>query len=552
MASRDAELNLIGNDRTGAATRSAASNLDQLRNKLNRFNATARRDSRRGGVDAAADFIRSFVGALTLGLRGSLTSKVLATPLGAVGATLGGVLGAAVVTAAAAAITAGLPLLVAGGLIALPFIHLAKTQKEAVDKLKKRWRGFLDFISKPLTVPFVDVLGEIGDGLDRLKRPLTDLMRAIGPALAPFTKGVMDGLLAFVEALKPAMPGIVAGMQAWAKVAPGIGKALGDLIAAILKDPDRVVQTIESISKALTVLARVLGILIPFLTELFVLWQKWGSLLTLGAKLGAALQGAWVVVQAKGALILGWFRALPGRAGAAISGLAGSIGRHVSAAASRAATGARNLVTRVANFLRPLPGRASSAVAGLAGNIGRHVSAAASRAATGARNLVTRVANFLRPLPGRAGSAVAALPGRLASVISRAAGAARAAAARIVNAVVSMLATLPGRAMAVISGLGARIAGAIGGIVSRARSALGGISLSAGSGWVPAYAGGQGWMNVLDGSGHRTGGPSPISVEAPIVNVRNIIDGRQFDARIRTTVVDENRRNAHRARVGRR
>ena len=508
MASRDAELNLIGNDRTGAATRSAASNLDQLRNKLNRFNATARRDSRRGGVDAAADFIRSFVGALTLGLRGSLTSKVLATPLGAVGATLGGVLGAAVVTAAAAAITAGLPLLVAGGLIALPFIHLAKTQKEAVDKLKKRWRGFLDFISKPLTVPFVDVLGEIGDGLDRLKRPLTDLMRAIGPALAPFTKGVMDGLLAFVEALKPAMPGIVAGMQAWAKVAPGIGKALGDLIAAILKDPDRVVQTIESISKALTVLARVLGILIPFLTELFVLWQKWGSLLTLGAKLGAALQGAWVVVQAKGALILGWFRALPGRAGAAISGLAGSIGRHVSAAASRAATGARNLVTRVANFLRPLP--------------------------------------------GRAGSAVAALPGRLASVISRAAGAARAAAARIVNAVVSMLATLPGRAMAVISGLGARIAGAIGGIVSRARSALGGISLSAGSGWVPAYAGGQGWMNVLDGSGHRTGGPSPISVEAPIVNVRNIIDGRQFDARIRTTVVDENRRNAHRARVGRR
>src|SRR5215203_2107703 len=39
MPSRDVEINLIGNDRTGRATRSAANNLDQLARKVDKFNA---------------------------------------------------------------------------------------------------------------------------------------------------------------------------------------------------------------------------------------------------------------------------------------------------------------------------------------------------------------------------------------------------------------------------------------------------------------------------------------------------------------------------------
>lgn len=39
---------------------------------------------------------------------------------------------------------------------------------------------------------------------------------------------------------------------------------------------------------------------------------------------------------------------------------------------------------------------------------------------------------------------------------------------------------------------------------------------------------------------------------APIVDVHNTIDGKQFDARTRAIVVDRERRTAYRARVGRR
>ena len=64
MASRDVELNLIGNDRTGAATRSAGSNLDQLGRKLDRFNATAKRSMGRAGIDAGQSFVAGFISAV--------------------------------------------------------------------------------------------------------------------------------------------------------------------------------------------------------------------------------------------------------------------------------------------------------------------------------------------------------------------------------------------------------------------------------------------------------------------------------------------------------
>jgi hypothetical protein len=63
-----------------------------------------------------------------------------------------------------------------------------------------------------------------------------------------------------------------------------------------------------------------------------------------------------------------------------------------------------------------------------------------------------------------------------------------------------------------------------------------------------------GWQaTALDGGGtSRTGGPTSINVEAPNVNMRMYVDGREIRPTIMKTVSDVNSRNAFRARVGRR
>jgi len=67
-------------------------------------------------------------------------------------------------------------------------------------------------------------------------------------------------------------------------------------------------------------------------------------------------------------------------------------------------------------------------------------------------------------------------------------------------------------------------------------------------------AAGHHWQNTLSGSGGtaRAGGPSSINVAAPVVETTVMIDGQALDARIRNIIIDEGRRNAHHARVGRR
>jgi len=177
------------------------------------------------------------------------------------------------------------------------------------------------------------------------------------------------------------------------------------------------------------------------------------------------------------------------------------------------------MASRVPGVLRSLPGRAAGAIRGLGNAIGRVFIPAVNRATTGARNIVSRTAGALRPLPGRAASAISGLAGRIGSTISRAVGAARSAASRVVSSVVSTFASLPGRVMAAIGNLGSRIAGAVGGILA---------------------------------GGGRTGGPTQVNVAAPIVDVRNFLDSRELATVFRAVVVDENRRNAHRVRVGRR
>jgi predicted nucleic acid-binding Zn-ribbon protein len=59
------------------------------------------------------------------------------------------------------------------------------------------------------------------------------------------------------------------------------------------------------------------------------------------------------------------------------------------------------------------------------------------------------------------------------------------------------------------------------------------------------------WSGSLGGGGmSRTGGPTPVNVQAPIVNTTVQLDSQVIRTVARSTVLDENRRAAYRARVG--
>jgi hypothetical protein len=147
---------------------------------------------------------------------------------------------------------------------------LAEQEKKAAawTKLKSRAQDFMEFISAPLKIPFLDTLDEIGAGLERLQKPMRNIVATLGPALAPFTKGIMNGLIAFIKALEPALPGIVAGMSQWAKEMPKIGKALGDMVSKIMANPDAVVTAISQTSAAIQGLASLAGSVVSGLTNI--------------------------------------------------------------------------------------------------------------------------------------------------------------------------------------------------------------------------------------------------------------------------------------------
>jgi len=623
MASRDVELNLIGNDRTGAATRSAGSNLDQLGRKLSRFNATAKRSMGRAGIDAGQSFVAGFISAVTLGRLGAGITR-LSPGFSALGTRLGGLLAVGLAGAflaqAGTIIAAGLPLILGVGLLAGPVAFLLKNmgaqlkeadkhaaKAEALKKriaatddkavkaqlrkelanhqtimgnlrerakglatLKARARDFMMTISAPLRLPLDKSLKAVGDGLTKLEGPTRRLMKGLSAGMVPFVKGVMGGLTAFVTALLPAMPGITAGLKEWGKQAPKIGKGIGDAIAKLLEDPEGVKDAVEGMADGLIAAAdaatdlanALITISAGYRTIAGVVDQFEQSTGGEGGPLAGIANNIKRVGNSIGAVLIpafnrgttaagnfvsrvpGILASLPGRAAGAIRGLGNAIGGVAIPAFNRGTTAARNLVSRVPGILRSLPGRAAGAIRTLGNSIGRVFIPAANRASTGARNIVSRTAAALRPLPGRAASAISGLAGRIGSTISRAVGAARSAASRVVSGVVSTFASLPGRVMAAIGNLGSRIAGAVGGIVSSARARLSGL---------PGFSAGAGGFEfaVLAGGG-RTGGPMQVNVAAPIVDVRAYLGDQQLDAVIRATIVDENRRTAHRARVGRR
>lgn len=497
---RDVELNLIGKDRTGQATRSAGNNFDQLERKLDSFNASVSKKMDKSfgdaGVTASTSFKRKFFSA--------------AKSFGATAKVIGGswavALGAVFVARAGTYMSAFAPLAI-GILGAIPIAVLAKTDKvtqRALKGLKSKLMSFLKDVSAPVRPGLLRAIEIIESKLKRIKGPVTRLFKAIGDALPSLSKGAMGALENLLNAI--GTDSVRAGLKEWGRQLPGIAKGLGKMIGAILRDPDKTVQTVRDVASDLTQLADSAGKIIGFLNRTARGWDR--------------LRGG----------IDRFEKATSGKGGP-LGGMYNAVKRNVP---------------RIISKIAELPNKARNATRPMEAKISAVMQRTMTRASTAAKNLVSRVSGFLRALPGRAGSAVSGLWGRMSGAFSRAASAARGAASRIISAFIGLLRSLPSKAAAAVSGVGSAISSRLSGFISNARSQIGGLASKLGF----SDTGGSWQFALAGGNGSRVGGPPQISVAAPDVSTRVFIDGRELRPVIRTTVTDENKRAAWRARTG--
>lgn len=562
------------------------------------------------GAFAGTSFVAGFIKAASFGQLGGGFSKsfISKSPVfGAIGATLGVVFAAKFITTAATAITAGLALALGAGLLAAPVVFLLKKQGEAVKqvgieekkvlgikkqiaaaeakntrasgrkgdskaakqarqdrindlkkslaaekailreqekqagallRLKTRAKGFLAFISKPVQIPLRKSLDAIGDGLVRLKKPFRDITAVLGPALVPFTKGVMAGLLNFVNALKPSLPGIVAGFKQWGIEIANIGGALGRALAGILSDPAKVVAAVKSISGTIQGLIGFLGILVSWLTSVDLAWSKWGSGFNVGTIAGKAAAVQTAITSMVIGIISAIQKVLP-----AVASMVSFMGRAFVGIieAWNALPFTKNIDTGpIKDFTKAFETEVPKWIASLEGY---------KQAAKEARRKIK-----LRADAKDLESKIKAMKAKLKTVPKekrtklKAEIAAAEAKLRKLQGEINQL---HGKQVDIwIRTHRATYYSVHGnkGHVPTNPKAGSGAPGSSGLSWGPANGGG-----MLDGAGMaRTGGPTPINVEAPNINMRAYIDGREFDARMEATVRKANSRDTYRARVGRR
>jgi phage-related protein len=460
----------------------------------------------RGAPVAAAAFMRNFVEAVTFGQAdfGRIRTAGWARAFAGAGTALGAVLAAALILEIGNAITALLPLALSGAFLALPVIHLLRTKdfKDDIKKLKAEWRSFIAFISEPVKVPLQQALQDLGTMLNRLKIPMREILTAISPAAGAAFRGFLDGIVAFVKAIQPALPGIVAGLREWAVQAPILGKALGEMFSAIMKDPALVVQAVKTFVDTLVFLSRILGVLIPLLTRIAPIFHNVASGLVVGARAAQALVAAWNWLT--GALGRAWtslkqnmsmvgadikrvwdgvvafFRGIPGKVQAAFATLKAKIITPFQNAFDSARAKVEAFVARVAAFLKSLPGKAGAAVSSLWSRMSGAFNSAVNNARAKASDLVSRVITFLKSLPGKARSAVSALWSSMSGAFSTAVSRAKTAATNLVNGFINTLKGIVAKARAQVNAAKSAIIGAFSGagswLVGAGRAIISGLA----------------------------------------------------------------------------
>ncbi len=389
------------------------------------------------GTTSGAAFTAGFIKTITFGQVGGGFAQA-AVKMAPQAAKLGGVLGAgmagALLLQLTNALTAGLPLALGGGALALPIVGIIKKQMDVMKDIEKvdtkiltaqdkvthsrgkareeaqkelkilkeqkkeledqarplitlqdKAKGFMDEISKPVKGPLFKSMEMIGDRLDEWAPKVRDAMAELAPLLEPLTKGVLDGIENFFKAIAPEMPSIKAGMEAWADAAPKIGKHFGELVAKILKDPGATVQAVKDLTGALQDMATAAGDIISGLQKAAQGYGKFASKVdefekstdkTAGGPLGGMLRA----IKRNGKKIIDSFKET-----------------HSDVIAD-----VKRWINRVADWVGKLPGKSKNALSSLTSKIGGEVEQAKDNVLRKTRDMVNRFIDRMQELVRRA------------------------------------------------------------------------------------------------------------------------------------------------------
>ena len=190
------------------------------------------------------------------------------------------------------AIVGGLPLALGGAFAAIPFFTLIRSGMEKekgkwhtlnnemgkqLDKIVNKWKVFKVEISKPWKPVVMSTLAGLKGLMDDLETPLTRIGKAIAPAFGKLMQGVFDSIKAFVKAVEPAMPGVAEGLKTWAKEMPRIATAIGEFIAELLKDPEKVHNAIVDLVDFIVVVVKDGAAVVSFIAGMAREYKKFSD-----------------------------------------------------------------------------------------------------------------------------------------------------------------------------------------------------------------------------------------------------------------------------------
>lgn len=253
---RDVELDIVGHDHTGAATRSAGNNLDKLRRKVDE---TSESNTRLGTTarKGAGTMAEKFVKAATL-IRSAGPYAVVA----AIGVGIAAL--PAIATAAGAGMVAGL----GGGLLALglKFASMNKDVRSEWSKTKQHVVSRLQEMSKPFVPVLENIARRASATFDSFAPELDKSFRKMAPALDRFSVRFFGALLKLKPAIRPLTQAFTDLLNDIGPKLPGLFSAIAGSITkvatAISKNPGAVKSLITGLQNTVTVTGNVVAALI--------------------------------------------------------------------------------------------------------------------------------------------------------------------------------------------------------------------------------------------------------------------------------------------------
>lgn len=249
---RDAELNIVGHDRTGLATRSAERNLDRLSRKIRKANGDIDRDSNRGAGRMADSFDKA----------SRRIQAVIPASLGQIAVVL------AALPAVAAVATVGIVAALGAGLASIGVLAAVQNKKvrdsfsKTADHIKERAKDF--------GKPFEPVLLAVSRNLRRtfdffaptLQRALEQMaphlqlfqarffaaFRELEPAILPVTRSFGR----ILDDLGPRLPGVFRNIRT----------AITDVVSYLDAHPNILGDIVRGLNSVITATPKVLATLV--------------------------------------------------------------------------------------------------------------------------------------------------------------------------------------------------------------------------------------------------------------------------------------------------